>query len=337
MQADEIRQVIREEVARNQLREVLEEPEKKKINWGRHPLVITVAGFVCTALIGNTLEARFAERDKLRVEQERILQKAKEREAEALADLRSFVELAYERQVLSDLVRSAIGRGNKDEAIARKKAYDAVFTKWNIEVYPRLKNLRTLTNIRGGPIEHKQSIFEKAIEYTILPRFGAADWCLTTAYDISYRQDFPFPSLKTEIQSGQNCNGAGANWTTYMRQNRNEVRECIGGVLSYMIREIRHQSATVLDPPPTPEEVKKRGTEIAEALRESCPVLSAKDLAAVREKHHLKQLEKKKKREEAERLAAETADKLSAEKAATGDVTASPALTPAATPAKVGE
>lgn len=289
MQADEIRQVIRDEVTRNQLREVLDEPDKRKINWGRHPLVITIAGFFCTAVIGNVLDNRFAERDKARIEQERVLQKAQDREAEALADLRSFVELAYERQVLSDLVRSAIGRGNREEAIARKKAYDAVYTKWNVELFPRLKNLRTLTSIRGGPVEHKQSIFERAVEYTILPRFGAADGCLTTAYDVSYRQAFPFPSVKSEIQSGGNCNGVGANWTTYMRQNRDDVRECIGGILSNMIREIRNQAATVLHPLPTPEEAQAHQDAIVAELRRSCPVLSAEELKAAREAHFQKQ------------------------------------------------
>ncbi|MEL7468085.1 MAG: hypothetical protein AAFN27_06510 [Pseudomonadota bacterium] len=337
MQADEIRQVIREEVARNQLREVLEEPEKKKINWGRHPLVITVAGFVCTALIGNTLEARFAERDKMRVEQERILQKAKEREAEALADLRSFVELAYERQVRSDLVRSAIIRGNKDEAIARKAAYDEVYTQWNIELFPRLKNLRTLANIRQEHLKDRQSVFEKAVEYTILPSFGAADWCLTTAYDFSFRADFPHPHDNKLIERGGNCGGIGESWRGFTNQHRNRVRECIGGILSHMIIEIRHQAATVLEEPPSEEMRVERRAEIERKLRKSCPVLSGKELADLRKKDWEAQQEKQKKREEAERLAAETADKLSAEKAATGDVTASPALTPAATPAKVGE
>lgn len=325
MQADEIRQVIREEVTRNQLREVLEEPEKKKINWGRHPLVITVAGFICTALIGNTLESRFAERDKLRIEQERILHKAKEREEEALSDLRNFVELAFERQVRSDLVRSAIIRGNKDEAIARKAAYDEVYTQWNIELFPRLKNLRTLTNIRQEYLEDEQSIFERAVEYTILSRFGAADWCLTSAYDFSYRSDFPHPHDRSLIQQGNNCGGQGANWTSYTRKNRDEVRECIGGILSQMMVEIRYQAATVLEDPPSEKQRAKRAAEVEAKLRKSCPVLSAEEQKAVRAEEAKQQAARRKKREEA-RAAAElkaAAKEDGAEEAASSETEAS--------------
>lgn len=285
----EIEAAVDQEIVRRAVADRLDHfsEAKSKSPWEllRHPLTITIVGFVMTSFIGNELDDRFSKREETQIREQRILTAARAREKEALRDLRSFVELAYARQVRSDLVRSAINRGNGPEAIARKATYDEVYTKWNIELFPRLKNLRTLTNIDDRQVEHRQSIFEKAVEYTILPLFGAADWCLTSAYDFSYRNGFPHPHEKELIESGRNCDGIGENWMRYMRSNGAKVRECIGGILSNMIVEIRYQSANVLESKLDEQKEDSRQEKITEELRRSCPVLSNAELRAVRILH----------------------------------------------------
>ncbi|MBY8974340.1 hypothetical protein KHP62_00880 [Rhodobacteraceae bacterium NNCM2] len=268
MTPDDIQKLVDEEIARRHAENRLPEPNDS-LRWLRHPLMITLVGFLLTTVIGSFYDGQLKEREDKRLSDAREVETARRHEAEAMRDLRSFVQLAYERQVRTDLVRSAIARGMQEEAIPRKKVYDEIYTSWNIELYPRLLNLRSLV---GRDLDH--SPYEKALETTVLPSFSRSDACLTVAYDAAFRAGFPYPAPNDRITASGRC-GDGGNWQAYMKEERNNLRICLNAILSNMVPQIRARAATVLDPPLSEAERAKRENRIEIDLARACNGMTA--------------------------------------------------------------
>lgn len=263
MTPNEIQTLVDEEIARRRAEEALP-PTNGPLDWLRHPLMITLFGFLLTTVIGSFYDGRLKEREETRLEDARKVETARAEEAEAMGDLRAFVQMGYERQVRTDLVRSAIGRGMAEEAVRRKKTYDEIYTRWNVEIYPRLLNLRSLS---GQDLV--QTPYERAVEEAVLPSFGRSDSCLTIAYDTGFRADFPFPAPNDAIRATGKC-GKTESWQGYMKTERDRLRTCLSGILSNMAPQIRARARDVLAPPLTEAEAARWRHRVEAGLAQAC-------------------------------------------------------------------
>ena len=90
----------------------------------RHPLVLTLVGFILTGILGAGLTWRLndisRERDEERTTQEH-----------AIAAVQEIVDLINERRTRAIVLAYAIRRSSEEETKARKAAYDDVYVRWN--------------------------------------------------------------------------------------------------------------------------------------------------------------------------------------------------------------
>jgi hypothetical protein len=101
----------------------------------RHPLVVTLVGFLCTGILGGYLTWWLNYRDHLHDMEISIRNSA-------VAAVIDISELVNERRTRSKLVVSAIERGAPEsEVVARKSAYDA-YIRWNAKVPGDLLRMR---------------------------------------------------------------------------------------------------------------------------------------------------------------------------------------------------
>ncbi|MEM6932429.1 MAG: hypothetical protein AAF526_02460 [Pseudomonadota bacterium] len=197
----------------------------------RHPAAVTLLGFLLTTFIGSQYDQILNERARLAA-----------MEQQSVEELEAFAELVYERQVRTDLVRSAVNRRNREEAIARKTAYDAIYVRWNTELYSHIKSLRSLIGR-----EFELTPYDDAIQMAIIPSFVCSDALVTNAYDWSYRTGFekkpPVGSITSDSCKGKDT----SDWQGFLKRERDRVRNCTHAILDNMLPQIRSLSSLPKD------------------------------------------------------------------------------------------
>lgn len=190
MTRDEIRKLVTEEIARPEVQAVLEDRPSEGIfeRLGRalrHPLAITVLGFLLTGLLGTYIERIFSAGAEERAEMEAEITATLAREEAAQQSLIALSRLSHERAVRADLLRSAIRR-DAESLVRRKKDYDVAYVAWNTELQSHFINLRKHFAANPDAIT-KQHRYEALIATHVATAggaYGLADSCLTDAFDV---------------------------------------------------------------------------------------------------------------------------------------------------------
>lgn len=234
MTPEQIEHLVDAEIARRHLDKALEPPAEDTSAWHgilRHPLFLTVFAFIVTTVIGGYYDGVLKDRAEARANADA-----------AIAELEAFAQLVYERQIRTDLVRSAIFRGNQAEALARKAAYDRIFVQWNTDLHANLLSLRYHLG------SDEETVFEASVVEVIIPAFQRSDTCLTVAYDVSFRAGFPSPPPSEQITLAANdiaadrkrCGAVeGTRWASELDSDKNRVRACMNKLVEKMIPLIR--------------------------------------------------------------------------------------------------
>lgn len=189
MDEKQIASLVDEEIAKRHLAGQLEPAENPRWRFLRHPLMLTIVGFLLTVGIGGFYDS--------------VLENRKQAAAERLVAMdavHGLVQAAAERRERGSLVVSGIRRDlAPDRLHDRKSAYDVAYIGWNTNLIPRLSALRHYLD------SDQQNDFEIQMNLNFFPWMGAADNCLTRAYDVVQSQAPDRSALAQEILA--NCNG----------------------------------------------------------------------------------------------------------------------------------
>jgi hypothetical protein len=186
-------------------RDVSAESKSRLAELSRHPLVVTLVGFLCTGLLGGYLTWWLNYRDHQHDMETSIRNSA-------IAAVSDISELVNERRTRGNLVVSSIRRGAPEtEAVARKTAYDEAYIRWNSKVPGDLLRIRAGLHLSRSRYEKYIDSLTNAnillhgldVDAHMLmhgPRLGAnpglfsiMDACLTRAFD-AYRVNSFTPS-----------------------------------------------------------------------------------------------------------------------------------------------
>jgi hypothetical protein len=170
----------------------------------RHPLLLTIVGFLLTGIIGAGftwwLNSLSSARDTERLRRERVATSEEATREHAVEAVREITDLINERRTRAMLVASAIYRqAEKSEVEQRKMAYDEVYVRWNTKAQSVALRIReifkqaapeyesyfdalTHNTLLGSRSEPLKSSDEKEGLLTII------DQCITGAFD-AYRLD----------------------------------------------------------------------------------------------------------------------------------------------------
>jgi hypothetical protein len=181
----------------------------------RHPLTLTLVGFLLTGLVGTYITTLLHN-----AETERAVADA--RRERGISAIREIAELVNERRTRAVMVSSAIKRHSPTEAEARKVAYDEVYVRWNTREDTVLNSIQEFLKI-AAPHGNKSYVddyarsFRAALtsEHAQGPRVGdlradrsqggllsQMDGCITNAFDDYRRNKFADPeSAKATLQA----------------------------------------------------------------------------------------------------------------------------------------
>jgi hypothetical protein len=140
-------------------------------HWSRHPLTLTLVGFILTSIVGGALSQCY-EKARLNTENQLQLQ------ADRKKALVSFTRLVYERRTRSAMLVSAL-RANRpfNEVADKKRLYDGTFVEWNTSLQANLWQIRDMVSAAD------YSVFENDVESLLVERLKAVDICVSDAYD----------------------------------------------------------------------------------------------------------------------------------------------------------
>jgi hypothetical protein len=169
--------VIEDEVIRAKVRRLIDEkrPESRLAAFARHPLVLSLVGFLLTWGVGTLLTDNIKAGQ---LERDRALEADRARRTASIQAVNVLSSLIYDRRTRAELVLSAARRGAApQELAARKAAYDSAYVTWN-------KNLQaTLLGVRDIVGEKEYTDFESYVEFGLTPWFRDLDRLVTEAYD----------------------------------------------------------------------------------------------------------------------------------------------------------
>lgn len=170
MTRDDIRAMIEEEITRQELADYRDGPTTvlQQIGMGlRHPITLTLVGFLLTSLVGTWISQSIADR----------AQRDEERGA-ALAAVQSFASSAAELRVQQGVFEAALRREVSREALSATKVdYDRAYVQWNSERYKSYLLVRSFFGFTYS------NFAEQLVSRTIHQDFRAVNTCLTQAYD----------------------------------------------------------------------------------------------------------------------------------------------------------
>ncbi|MCI4661068.1 MAG: hypothetical protein MRY63_04505 [Neomegalonema sp.] len=222
---EQIRALLRDEIARNEIREAL---ESRRLF--RHPIVVAIFGFFLTFVIGHTITSGLAKRAE-----EDLLRR------EALEAVRDFSAIAAERTERMALLSSAIKRGAAlEELTLRKTAYDQSYVSWNANLQ---RNYLYLRERFGYTFK---TFAEYAIDNSLGQIFAIYDDCLTETYDriLHGEQLKSADALESCLaQRGVRLNGR----SSYVSALTGRLRACrdeIYGVLNHYVMKNIHCGKT---------------------------------------------------------------------------------------------
>jgi hypothetical protein len=169
----------------------------------RHPLVVTLVGFLCTGILGGYLTWWLNSSSHLQ-DMETSTRNS------AIAAVSDISELVNERRARGELVVSAIRRGAPEtEVVARKAAYDEAYIRWNTKVAGDVLRIRAALHWSHSRYEKyidgltNANILLHGIDADVIRQgqrpaaspglFSIMDACLTRAFD-AYRANSFTPS-----------------------------------------------------------------------------------------------------------------------------------------------
>lgn len=275
MEVERIRELIAEEIARQQLAEQLEKKEQSPKEWLRHPIFLTALAFVFTTLLGGSYDQVLEDRKRDRILVEAKIDQAISEEHASTLLLQNFVALSYERVFHARRLRYALETGDGDLVSVHLGNYDKVYQKWSTELPQNLLMLRALSGF-----ERKRSIYETAVERTLDPAFGRMNTCLFHAYTV-FKQSgaAPVPRSFRNWQC-QTSDTPDPAWSNRMIALETTVHTCTYAILTNLLYQIRDRTNRVQDnwrqPKDTriasPERLDSSWVERIEAeLAQACP------------------------------------------------------------------
>lgn len=170
MNRDDIRKIIGEEITRQELEAFrTEEPSlADRITAAlRHPITLTLVGFLLTSIVGTLVSQAIADR----------AQRDAERVA-ALEAVRTFASAAAELRVQQGVFEAALRRDVRRSELANlKTGYETAFVQWNSERYKSYLSIRSFFGFTYS------NFAEQLISRTVHQDFRAVNACLIRTYD----------------------------------------------------------------------------------------------------------------------------------------------------------
>lgn len=165
-----IRTLIEQEIARPEVQESLHELQATKrdriADTFKHPVTLTILGFLLTSLVGTYISNLVADR----------AQRDTELQA-ALKAVGEFASEASELRVQQSYLVAAMVRGERGDVLSKVKVgYDESFLSWNASRY---RNFLTLRNFFGFTYDN---FAEQLVSRTIHQDFKAYNTCLGATY-----------------------------------------------------------------------------------------------------------------------------------------------------------
>jgi len=124
----------------------------------RHPMTLIVASFVLTSILGVAFgswiakEARDAEQSHADAESRKTA-------------VQNLSRLIYERRVRAEMLASSFLRdAQQDEIKERKRLYDEVLVRWNVNTHANLFLVREV--LKTG----EYSLIERTVEFTLVDK-----------------------------------------------------------------------------------------------------------------------------------------------------------------------
>ena len=245
---DTIRRIVNEELARPEIERSLSkriaQTQSERIGQAlRHPLAITIAGFVLTFLFGTLIESRLAETRKAAAAREARIERIYDQEAKAQAIVVESVRLVHLRAVESSLLRSAIKRRSTPELLARKAAYDEAYRAWN-QGEPEYR--LALRQVWAGSDRSRManaSPYEIAVGRFIDAHFGNADACLTRHFDLAVNDVYPDQEFANS--AGSYCDRS--DWFQVVSQREKAARKCAIYIRAISLNVLRQRTDAEVD------------------------------------------------------------------------------------------
>lgn len=199
-----------------------------------HPLLLTLVGFLLTALIGTMIESRFSEAQRQAEAVRMEVELALTDERRAAEDMLELFALLQARTSLGGMLQSAITRGDDAAVLERKRLYDQAFLQWNVRLVPSLVRFRqNLSDENDVPIVH-QSLSEDFVYVRVTEPLGRSDACLTAAYD-AWR-------LAPATLAQLTCGSGREPWTEHVRGQRRLAEECLFQIMTGTLEYLRRRA-----------------------------------------------------------------------------------------------
>ncbi len=238
-----VRSLVEEEVTRPEVRALLETDGTP--SWPtrighalRHPLAITLAGFMMTYFVGGEIEGRVAESDKRAQAREIRAQRAYALEAQSEQHVRDFVDLVHRRAIDSNILRSAIQRRSTPELLQRKADYDATYREWNEKEPWNVLGLRRVWAGNDRALLENPSPYEIVVEKHSVTDFAKIDACVTRNFD-----EVVAEVMGTEAYTnspGRYCRDE--HWSRTVREASIRVRDCALEIMNVSLKLLRHRT-----------------------------------------------------------------------------------------------
>jgi hypothetical protein len=189
----------------------------------RHPLVITIVGFMLTGIVGAGftwwLHSLSSEREIERTQRERRVDFEAASRARAIEAVREVTDLINERRTRAILVASAIYRqSSQAETETRKWSYDDVYVRWNTKAQSISLRIREIfkklapTDYEGylNALHHQMALGDPTPPMSDENNsrheglLTLIDACITDAFD-AYRRD-KFENATSALKILNSCN-----------------------------------------------------------------------------------------------------------------------------------
>ena len=211
--------------------------QRSRFSWSdflSHPMLLTVFGFLVTAILGSALENRLSENQRWQQDVSRIVETARAEETQARETLVGLVSSLHNRTARGAMLRSAIARGDNDETLARKQLYDEAYFDWNVGLNSGLISLRQHIFDADGNPTMAQSGYEDILYVDVRNALRAADSCLATAFDV-FRADGAVP---------QDFLCDDAPWQDVVRTNTRLATQCMDAIMQDALRYFHSRAET---------------------------------------------------------------------------------------------
>jgi hypothetical protein len=172
----------------------------------RHPLVLTLVGFILTGILGAGLTWKLNSIANGR-EAERAAQ------ARAAEAVREITDLINERRTRAILVAYAISRSSGAEVQARKASYDDVYVRWNTKTQSIALRIREMLR-RSSPAEYENYFNSLTVKLSLafdtrgvseqarpgsVALLSKLDDCITKAFDVFRKSNFENSSPAIDV------------------------------------------------------------------------------------------------------------------------------------------